>query len=591
MNLCRKEYIIRNYLYPITREYHVCSESLQKLFLDDPSLSDTLAQIFLLADTSEERKFLLTPLRMLNSEFSDEVLHKVGKKFSDISLDGDFIHSLILSKIDIYRDVKEQGIEEYDFSNDYFERVALMVLDSDCINNLTTLYQENGLDIFEYIATRFHCAEFVASFRKICDPCSFMREHYDLLLNSNPELLEVFVDSNISAYYGGQDTFSVEDIEEIVPPYHGTSISSNEFRNLLEFSYYRLSETKDDKLSLFSLLSSYYKAYDSERVTSFLHQLCYAPDSFFTFLANHMEQEEEIDDLLVSQIDPFCEGVSIFKHLGFIPDDKKEAVYSLLLTKQFPLFSLEKKVRLLDTLKDYETDAIESLYSELNDDATEFNKVDDLCNFEKLFHFLSSDTRKEFCNKMSAIKAISSQLDAKYLDLYLHYLEKSNLRKKREYKAHSAYFKNHSIDTFFDDFQYGTWKEDLLVMNTDDKKVKKQQLKLIANCPVSQLTPKLFEHLSFAFSYSDDIEDIKNVVRLVVNPLFSELSYDKQLALINHYPDSFCHATIGKEEQEIDIIIPNLDSSLEQLPDEGFVKCKGRGRDGSIEVLVRKSRK
>lgn len=562
--------------------------------MDAPSLSDTLAQIFLLADTSEERKFLLTPLRMLNSEFSDEVLHKVGKKFSDISLDGDFIHSLILSKIDIYCDVKEQGIEEYDFSNDYFERVALMVLDSDCINNLTTLYQENGLDIFEYIATRFPCAEFVASFRKICDPCSFMREHYDLLLNSNPELLEIFVSSNISAYYGGQGTFSVDDIEKIVPPYHGTSISSNEFRNLLEFSYYRLSETKDDKLSLFSLLSSYYEdseKYESEKVTSFLHKLCCAPDSFFTFLASHMEQVEDIDTLFVSELNNYVDGPNIFKSLFTIPDNKKDAVYPLLLTRQFSSFSSERKVYLLGTLKNYEIDALSSLYSVLSNDSIDFNQVKNLNTFEKLFQFLSSNTRKEFSNKMSAIKAVSTQLDADRLDLYLEYLEKSNLSKKREYKAHSAYFKNHSIDTFFDDFQYGTWKEDFLVMNTDDKGIKKQQLKLIAKCPVSRLTPDLFEHLSFAFCCSNDIEDIKSIVNFVVNPLFSELSHDRYLELVDHAPDSLWHTTIEKEEESLDIIIPNFNSSLEQLPDKGFVKCKGRGRDGSIEVLVRKSRK
>ncbi len=580
-------------LQPFLEKFSIPSEKIEEVLRNDVDLLEIVSDLFSCEYSDEARKWLLMPLKAYNSSFLESALDRVHLESNNILLD-EFVRTMIEIKKDIFLGI-DSSLSDV-FSYDYFERISLMIADISRMKQFSSLYIAyfcSNKDALEYLATSFPCAEFVDSLGMSCQPYQFFCTHYESFLQLNAKLFRSFVSKNICHYHSDGVTFSFSDMESVVSENKtGSIIDCGDFSDLLDFILDN-KNTKNERMSLLPLLTSFYvdNKYDRKDVYAFLGRFSFAPDSFFSFLSDHIDTYDYyIDNLLESE---FRNSTDLFRFLSNLSDEeKRSAVYPLLISSQYDYFASDKKACLLANVENYNIESIESLGIELDDSSILFDDVSDLKCFDELLRFLASDTKKEFRNKMTAIHAVSHQLDAKCLDQYLWYLEKSNLHKGSEYKAHSAYFKKHSIDKFFSSFEMESWKKDILLMKTDDKDKKKQQLRLVKKCPISRLeSAEFYKKVATTLEYSNDKDRIKDIVNLVINPLFYHLSNQKQGELLSDLAIKSSTTTVVTEKGSVDFIIPNAEYSFEQLPEEGFVKCKGRGVNGSIELLVGRSQK
>ena len=584
-------------LRPVLLEFSVSFEIIKKELEDNDDLCITLNKLFYtnLSLPEEVEKWILMPFKIYNDSFVGEVLSKVSedtKTIPNTSFSSAFVEKMILAKYRIYQRNHEKMVDSSVFSEDYLERLAFMMISLSGIEGVTELYERYYLDhceALEYVTMQFPCAEFVKSLHFEGNAIDFMREHYDLLLNSNIKFLDQFVKKNIEYHEAKLPTFGVSSIEKIVPPYQTEShISCENFRQLLNFLL-RNEALVDAKVELFPLLKSFYEDehfYNCD-VDFFLQRLSAAPDSFFFFLADQTDVEQNFS--LFS--DEIRNPIHLFSNLSAVSSEKREDVYPFLITPNYLSLSSDKRKELLRYMNFYNLETIQCLGEEFNNVLIDFDLIDDL-HFNKFLSFLASDNTREFHHKMVAIRAVSHQLNAKHFKDYLSYLEHSHLSKKSEYKAHSAYFKNHSIDQFFDSFVLESWKGDVLHTKMNDKSKKKQQLRLVEKCPTSRLeSQNLYKYIARTLEYSNDKEQIKNLVNLVINPLFDELPDEKKEELLSALTIDVATTTLNKKNDSVDIFIPNPEVYCEQLPEKGFVKCKGRGKNGPVEVFIGRSQK
>lgn len=584
-------------LCPFLEKFSIPEYSIRKAFDEEPDLLKTVVKIFSHGYSEDVSEWLLMPLKFYSPSFIETVADKVSDSNTIVS--AEFVNAIIGIKQGMYKDYSDSSFGDF-LSYDYFESISLMMADISSIRMFTGFYPRYFLDKkhednLAYFATDFPCAQFIESLGFKESSSYYLCHNFRLLLNLDSELFRSFVNKNISHYQANQPTFVHDDIDIIVPGIADeSSIYCGDFADLLEFVLEN-DNTKDAKLKLFPILKSFYesKKYDRKEIYSFLGRFSSAPDSFFSFLEENIEEDSwSVGDLLENE---FRHSSNLFHHLSEFSLEMREAIYPLLTSWPYSDFSSDKRECLLECMKDYNLESVESLREEFgNDRCYDFDVIDDIHNFSCLFHYLSSDTKREFANKAKAIHAVSHQFDAKHLDRYLWYLEDSNLHEGREYKAHSAYFKNHSIDKFFGSFDYdSSWKKDVLLMTTDDKKKKKQQLRLIKKCPISRLEDStICDQVLNTVHYSHDINNIKSIVNLVINPLFNDLSCDKQLELMSPFVPKSKTVTIHDGEDQLDIVIPNLDSFLEQLPEEGFMKCKSiQKKSSACEIYVGRSKK
>lgn len=582
-------------LCPFLEKFSLPEDSIRKAFDEEPDLLQTVVKIFSHGYSEDVSEWLLMPLKFYSPSFIETVADKVSDSNTIVS--AEFVNAIIGIKQGMYKDYIDSSFGDF-LSYDYFERISLMMADISGIRMFTGFYPRYFIDKkhednLAYIATDFPCAQFIESLGSKESSSYYLCHNFRLLLNLDSELFRSFVNKNISHYQANQPTFVHDDIDIIVPGIADeSSIYCGDFADLLEFVLEN-ENTKDAKLKLFPILKSFYesKKYDRKEIYSFLGRFSSAPDSFFSFLGENIDNQPThflLEDELRNSSD-------LFHFVSDISDEeKRETLYPLLIHSQYLSLSFDKRNLLHAYLKNYNKEIIQSLRDEFEDRSINFDNVDDLSNFSCLFRYLSSSSKSEFANKVKAIHAVSHQLDAKHLDRYLWYLENSNLHEGREYKAHSAYFKNHSIDKFFGSFDYdSSWKKDVLLMTTDDKKKKKQQLRLIKKCPISRLEDStICDQVLNTVHYSHDINNIKSIVNLVINPLFNDLSCDKQLELMSPFVPKSKTVTIHDGEDQLDIVIPNLDSFLEQLPEEGFMKCKSMQKKSSAcEIYVGRSKK
>lgn len=581
-------------LCPILERFFIPEEKIREIFDEEPDLLKTVVKIFSHGYSEETLEWFLMPLKVYNPTFLESVLDRVSDSNSiNNVISGEFVNTMILAKQKAYRDDFESSFGDI-LSHDYFERISLMMCDISVIHSfaleyLTYFRSEKLQDNLAYIATDFPCAQFVESLGST-EPS--WHDFFCTLFNLYAKLFRSFVNKNISCYQANKPTFAYSDIDIVVPNIaDDSSIYCGDFADLLEFVLDK-ENTKNAKMKLFPLLKSFYedKKYNSKEIYSFLGRLSSAPDSFFSFLGENIDNQY-IHFLLEDEL---RNPSNLFHHLSDFSDETREPIYQLLTNCQYSNFSSNKRECLLNCIKDYNLESVESLRAEFEDGFIDFDRIDDIHNFFCLFQYLSSSNKREFMNKVKAIHAVSHQLDAHYLDRYLWYLGNSDLHKKREYKAHSAYFKTHSIDKFFDCFDSGcSWKKDVLLMTTDDKKMKNQQMRLVKKCPVFNLKDSIIcNQVLNTIQYSYDAEEVRSVVSLVINPLFSELTTVRQQAVLGSYAPRCEKVVVTNEEDSLEIIIPNFEASFEHLPEGGFVKCKSMGKDGSpIELLVGRHKK
>lgn len=614
MNILKKHKIstILNQIQNSLAALSIKKETLEKEFTKDYYLVSILDK-FLKYKQEENIKeehvnWFLMPLKLLDDDYIDGVcsladeirMYNQGEEIDSIKEFG--IASLILNKMKIYGQYQDNYqnspalIDDF-LTHDYFEKIMLKTGRIDLTAKM--LKQVNIMDYEEslnYIAEEMRYTDFYNSLDKQIDT--------DLLYNilfMNPGMLKTIVNYNTRNNLYKRPTLNIDTLRIITSTLKqekfSSSLSQKHLGQLLDFVL-QDEKLREDKVKLFPILVTVLAESTQDKIDVFLHSLTVA-DGYIPYFAEQVvDKEMEITRFFADEI----ENPTIFLHNNCMNENDSKKVNkercSILLTEQFHNLTYRQKNDLENyLLHNANHVTAKGIMKMFQKNKVDFSKIKNIDTFNLLLDFLYSESKEEFRMKKKSIQAVKDQLDANYLSRYLWYMSNTSLKTEKEYVAHSAYFKNHSIDEFFTKFYLYDeanitkeekaekyWKRSLENV-TDDKSKKKQQLRF-AHKVSPNLPPELMKEAVDVLEFSDSIEDIKAIVDLTINPLFFHLTAEKKKMKLQPFIENFQNNAVIGTLDGFDIIIPNKGDI--SLPKSGFVKCKRRGEGNPVYVYIGK---
>lgn len=574
-----KKYKIKKRASIVIKELNLATGFLEELSKNQDllrCLEDVLKNKEKYQTSDEEVRWVLLPLGIYQERYlsADEVCDFIYMKMDTI-----YNTDLLILNSITYDDSVEKAVcmtkshSKFEMFLDYY------------------LHYENT---FRYIVQEMPYLDFIKSIGYEDDEARYMRKNFASFLKIDSELLDNLVRTNILWSQVDGPALDCNEMGVILSALEKKHLSSDDFQDLLHFLY-QTDKSQKEKAHLFPVLVDVCSQYSDN--LSFIKSLKCIPDTFFEYLDGKLSQQREAIYTLFE--DELVGNSNLFSNLAILDKRKlsevfRESMYDVLFTGTYEALSPEQKgtvVQLFDGISDSTLgcDIVKNIHQLFDKGDLLLENIQDLQTLEDTILFISDTSEEEYEMRVDAISIVHNQLDARYLYRYLWYLENSNLTTKEEYKAHCAYFGQHSIDEFFQDLNFcdghtmgNQYQQRILTLVTDDEKKKKQQLRFVSKAN-PYMFPKDKERVLNVLEYSDDVSQIKSVVDLTTNPIFQKLSPILQSNILESIEPTV----------ETDIMVTNFGdcSIFENLPDSGFVKCKGRGVKGPVEVFIGRSQK
>lgn len=526
---------------PYLKELSVSKEEFCNALMEHDQLIASVEGVFRDPCSREAVQWMLMPLKVYNPDYFNKEMAPSYTEHSFRNFCHDFATELIEQKRRSYRDLSDDYDEEElqdAFSHDDIEKVCLMIQHIPAIYKIVDMHSCNllkPLPALSYVARQFPIDKFLTRIHYKGSREQYMKDHFSSLLLCDPSLLYMVVNDVNEHHYD----LTQNNMDSLLPVLEKEKYPiSQKFLSNFLLSPSVSKNTRDSKIEVLPIIA------EEEVLTEgrWYEEL----DSNFWFYMQACKDEKDSMKNLQLLLKEYVENRETFqltRHIHMIEQEvlnrmdhpqlsqqskdlclsaQMSEFYSLLLTDQFISLPTWQKEGLLSEFTFENLFGFRNFNQLFGSGELPLQDVEDPKNFASLVQFLCVDDEEQFNMRKNALHSVSHQFSSIYLDSFIDYLSASNLKTKKEYKAHVAYFKKHSIDTFFESFQ----EDDnrvlrILFMKTEDKHKKKEQLRFCKKA--TGLQSGVTERICDVLAYSNDLNQVKSVVDLAINPLLQML--------------------------------------------------------------------